>query len=212
MPDKKHILVYGDSLTWGIVPATRERHAFDERWPQVVQTEMGDGVRITTEAIPGRTTVWDDPFRTGRNGRKDFMMVLQSHAPVDLVVIMLGLNDLQKIYPGGAAEAAKGVGLIAGDGLNHVGDGQPSAPKVIIIAPTLLVDCENMFPVMAGGAPESLLLARELELVAKDLGCGFFDVSKLVKASTDDGVHLDRDNTIALGKVLVEPIRKALEG
>lgn len=211
MPNRKHILVYGDSLTWGIIPATRNRHALNDRWPQVVEAGLSQKVRITTEAIPGRTTVWDDPFRTGRNGRADFLMLLQSHATVDLVVIMLGINDLQTVYPAGAGEAAHGVEMIARDALGHIGDAQDTPPKVLIVAPPVLVESDNPFPVMIGAEPESAKLAGELEQVARLLGCDFFDTSATIKASRDDGVHLDRENTIALGKALIDPVRTALD-
>ena len=208
---QKHVLVYGDSLTWGLVPATRNRYPLNERWPQVTEKHLGGTVRITTEAVPGRTTVWDDPFRKGRNGRADFLMLLLSHAPVDLVVIMLGINDLQKLYPAGAAQAAKGVGLIARDALDYTGDGQPYPPGVLIVAPTLVREDIDFFPEMEGAADASRKLARELEKTANELGCSYYNASNAVTASQLDGVHLDRDETIELGRLLVEPVRLALE-
>lgn len=211
MANRRHILVFGDSLTWGIVPATRQRHGFDDRWPQVLEAALADQVRVTTEAIPGRTTVWDDPFRGGRNGRADFLMLLESHATVDLVVILLGVNDLQTVYPAGASEAAHGVEMIARDALGHVGDAQDTPARVLVVAPPVLVDTDTPFPVMVGAQDESAKLAGELEKTAHLLGCGFFDASNIVRASADDGVHLDRENTIALGKALIEPVRTALE-
>src|SRR4029453_18266911 len=67
----KQILVYGDSLSWGIVPGTRERHPFGVRWPgrlETVLTARGSPVRVIEDCLNGRRTVWDDPFKPGRNG------------------------------------------------------------------------------------------------------------------------------------------------
>ena len=211
MPNRKHILVFGDSLTWGIIPGTRERHALNDRWPQVVGAALSEKVRVTTEALPGRTTVWDEPFRDDRNGKKSFFMLLQSHAPVDLVVLMLGVNDLQTLYPAGAVQAAKGVGLMAQQAINHIGDGQAFTPKVLIVSSPLLVESDNAFDVMVEAVEDVKNLAAELQKVSVELGCGFFDVTEVCKASEDDGIHLDKENTIALGKALVAPISEILE-
>ena len=66
-----HILIYGDSLTWGIVPNTRRRLPFEERWPGVLEAQLiaaGKRIRIIEDCLNGRRTVWDDPFKPGRNG------------------------------------------------------------------------------------------------------------------------------------------------
>ena len=65
------ILVYSDSLTWGIIPNTRERLSFDDRWPGVMENILNDKVRtyrVIENCLNGRRTVWDDPFKPGRNG------------------------------------------------------------------------------------------------------------------------------------------------
>lgn len=67
----QHILVYGDSLSWGIVPTTRQRLAFDQRWPGVMEQRLlaqGERVRVSEDCLNGRRTVWEDSFRPGRNG------------------------------------------------------------------------------------------------------------------------------------------------
>ena len=69
----KQILVYADSLSWGIVPGTRQRQPFDRRWPGVLENRLNrpdSRVRIIEDCLNGRRTVWDDPFKPGRNGSK----------------------------------------------------------------------------------------------------------------------------------------------
>src|SRR5947208_809058 len=65
------ILVYADSLTWGIIPNTRNRLPFEERWPGVVENKLnasGHNLRLIEDCLNGRRTVWDDPFKPGRKG------------------------------------------------------------------------------------------------------------------------------------------------
>ena len=84
----QQILVYSDSLSWGIIPTTRKRLAFDARWPGVMEltlVERGYSVRVIEDCLNGRRTVWEDPF--------------EIHSPLSLVMLMLGTNDLQSMHP-----------------------------------------------------------------------------------------------------------------
>jgi lysophospholipase L1-like esterase len=91
----KTILCYGDSNTWGYIPGTGERYASHVRWPGVLQNALGNGYVIIEEGLCGRTTVWDDPIEEYRSGKEYLIPCLKSHAPLDLVVLMLGSNDLK---------------------------------------------------------------------------------------------------------------------
>jgi hypothetical protein len=65
----KTLMSFGDSITWGQDPATRERMPYEMRWPGVLQLAMGDRLRVIEEALCDRTTIWDDPYVEGRNGK-----------------------------------------------------------------------------------------------------------------------------------------------
>jgi lysophospholipase L1-like esterase len=104
---KQHVLCYGDSLSWGIIPGTRGRHAHDKRWPMVLQGLLGQETRVIEECLNGRTTAWNDPFRPGRCGQELLLPLLQSHSPLDLVVVFLGTNDLQAMYGVGRCVAGR---------------------------------------------------------------------------------------------------------
>ena len=93
----KQILVYGDSLTWGIVPGTRNRFEFDARWPGILEVELntrGNRIRVIEDSLNGRRTVWDDPFKPGRNGLVGLAQCIESHSPLALVILVLGRNQL----------------------------------------------------------------------------------------------------------------------
>src|SRR5262245_57049020 len=94
------ILVYGDSMSWGIVPLSRKRFPFESRWPGVMQIHlnaMGLDVHVIEDCLNGRRTVWDDPFKAGRNGLEGLGQRIEVNSPLDLVILMLGTNDFQSM-------------------------------------------------------------------------------------------------------------------
>src|ERR1044072_6879303 len=97
----QQVLVYGDSLSWGIVPLTRRRLPFEERWPGVMERALssaGHPVRILEDCLNGRRTVGDDPFKPGRRGLDGLAQRIEMHSPLALVILMLGTNDLQSMH------------------------------------------------------------------------------------------------------------------
>jgi len=92
------ILIYSDSLTWGIIPDTRARLPFDERWPGVLENKLnasGPRIRVIEDCLNGRRTAWDDPFKRGRNGLEGLAQRIEINSPLSLVILMLGTNDFQ---------------------------------------------------------------------------------------------------------------------
>ena len=109
------VLVYADSLSWGIIPNTRERFAFDRRWPGVMELELcksGRSVRVIEDCLNGRRTVWDDPYKPGRNGLMGVEQRIEVNSPLSLVIVMLGTNDFQAVHQLGPWQSAQGVSAI----------------------------------------------------------------------------------------------------
>ncbi len=137
----RQILVYGDSLTWGIIPLTRKRLEFARRWPGVLERELasrGAAVRVLEDCLNGRRTVWDDPFKPGRNGLVGLAQRVEMHAPLSLVVLMLGTNDFQVMHAHDAWMSAQGIAaLVHAIRTAPIEPGMP-VPPVLIVAPPLL--------------------------------------------------------------------------
>ena len=96
----KTIMCYGDSNTWGFMPKlempdveSKNRYPWDVRWTGKLQAMLGSDYRVLEEGLNGRTTMFDCPMEDHRNGLNDIDVALLTHAPIDLVVIMLGTND-----------------------------------------------------------------------------------------------------------------------
>ncbi len=201
------VLCYGDSLTWGSRPDGQGRHRWDVRWPTVLGAGL-DGVEVIAEGLRGRTTAHETGDSPGNpNGVAILPTLLHSHAPLDAVVVMLGLND---IYFGfGPDRAARGLRRIT-----EVIQGHPwrvegaKAPAVLLVAPPRMVEAPGITPGMIQG---SHMLADAVRSVAGLCGAAFFDAGAVAKCDPGDGVHLDADNTRAIGSGLVRPMRVLLE-
>ena len=212
----KTILAFGDSLTYGANPIPGgPRHAYEDRWPTALERGLGDAARVIAEGLGGRTTVHDDWFDTAdRNGARILPTLLASHSPLDLVIIMLGTNDLKPFHGRTAQEAANGVRRLVQIVRGHYQKPADTMPKIILVSPPHIIhsDHPEMIPHFGGRAvvAESQELARWYKLRADEYGCTFFDAATVAKADPADGVHLDAANTRAIGEGLVPVVKSVL--
>lgn len=209
----KTVLCYGDSLTWGLDAATGGRHELADRWPSVLQAALGDGVQVIAEGLNGRTTAYDDDTAAAdRNGVRLLPTVLSTHAPLDLVIIMLGTNDMKKRVAGRAIDARVGMGRLVEIVRHHAWPLDTETPDVLIVAPPVVRDTgDPVFAAMFAGAPEeSAMLASYYADLADETECGFYDAANVAETTPIDGVHLDAENTRAIGKGLAPVVRVML--
>ena len=210
MQHEKTILCYGDSNTWGYNPATQGRYARDERWTGVLRQELGEGYVVIAEGLNGRTTVWDDPIEEYRNGKEYLIPCLRSHMPVDLVVIMLGTNDLKARFSVPACDVAAGAGVLVD--IVAQSDTGPSggAPEVLLVAPPPFADLGEFAEMFGGGKEKSTRLSRHFRLVADERGCALLDAAGVIASSELDGIHLDRAEQRKLGLAIAGRVREML--
>jgi lysophospholipase L1-like esterase len=211
----RSILVYADSLSWGIVPGTRRRLPFEQRWPGVLEhalTATGETVRVLEDCVNGRRTVFEDPYKPGRNGLAGIAERLEAQSPLALVILMLGTNDFQSMHPHVAWHSAQGIAALVGAiRAAPIEPGMP-IPPVLVVAPPPFDDPRGpLAPKFAGAAAKSAGLAAAFASVAAELGCAFFDAGSVTPASRVDGIHLDADQHGVLGRALVAAVRPLLE-
>ncbi|MET3925391.1 SGNH/GDSL hydrolase family protein [Devosia sp. 2618] len=213
----KTILAFGDSLTFGANPVKDgPRHAYEDRWPSTLERALGGDVRVVAEGLGGRTTVYDD-FTTAadRNGGRILPTLLSSHEPLDLVIIMLGTNDLKPTICGSALWASYGMRRLTQITRGQFfGLGTP-VPQVLLVAPphaceTDNVDVSDHFGGLYHMIGESKLFAKHYLRQATDWSTGFFDAATVAKASPIDGIHLDAANTSAIGEGIAPVVKKVL--
>ena len=200
---KQHVLCYGDSLSWGIIPGTRGRHAHDKRWPMVLQGLLGPETRVIEECLNGRTTAWNDPFRPGRCGQELLLPIIQSHSPLDLVIVFLGTNDLQAMYGVGAYESSLGAAAIVDAIQSSRPEPMERAPRVLLVSPPRIIRPNGpMEQKFRGAEDKSKAFPAWYRIIATSKQCGFFDAAEVIQPSAVDGVHLDeaqhRDFAVAI--------------
>lgn len=210
----KTVLCYGDSLTWGANAETGARHAYEDRWPSVLQKGLGHGVRVIPEGLNGRTTVYDDHTADcDRNGARVLPTILHTHAPVDLVIVMLGTNDLKPVFANNSVIVGHGVKRLVEIVRHHAWQVETEGPEILIVSPPALSETDHALlgPMFAGRIAESQNLASVYRDLADELGCGFFDAGSVARTTPVDGVHMDAENTRAVGRGL-EPIVRMMLG
>ena len=211
---KQHILCYGDSVSWGIIPGTRGRHAYESRWPGMLQGLLGPNVRVIEECLNGRTTAWNDPFRPNRSGQDLLLPLIQSHSPLDLVIVFLGTNDLQAVYGVGAYESSLGAAALVDAIQSSRPEPMGRAAKVLLVSPPRIVrPCGTMEQKFRGAEVKSKEFSTWYRLTATNKQCGFFDSADAIQPSTVDGVHLDelqhRQFAVAIHPVVLSMLAEA---
>jgi lysophospholipase L1-like esterase len=208
------IVCYGDSNTHGSDPAGGRRLARDVRWPGIVRALLGDGYEVIEEALGGRATVFDSPLSPGRNGRDYLLPCLWSHEPVDLVIIMLGTNDLKRFYRLTADEIASGAGVLVDMARQSLAGPDDTPPAVLLIAPVPLGPATDRSELWGFGQAreESRRLAARYRIVAEERGVRFLDAGSVAEVSPLDGVHLDSGAHRRLGEAVAAVVPEILPG
>lgn len=208
------ILAFGDSLTWGADPETGDRHAYADRWTSSLASALDGTAQVIAEGLGGRTTCFDDHAAPNeRNGVRTLPMLLGSHYPLDLVIIMLGTNDLKPQLCGFANGALGGMRRLVQQVRLYPWKAGITAPQVLIVAPPACrLTTDGRPPAQNRSIEEARKLAPLYEALSRELNIEFFDAGSVAQASSADGVHMDAANTRALGEALAPVVRAMLAG
>lgn len=205
------ILAFGDSLTWGYDAATGGgRHPATGRWPEVLAEALG--ATVIPEGLPGRSTAFDDHCGAAdRNGARALPGILASHQPLDLVIVMLGTNDLKPYVCGTAEGAQAGLRRLLSILRDWAWAPGCRAPQVLVVAPPGLARLETTGRWPANlNAGDCARLPGLYAAAAVEFGVEFADMSLVAQASPLDGVHLDAEETAAIGRALAPRVAAML--
>ncbi len=204
------ILFFGDSLTWGFDAKTGKRFPDDIRFTGIIREHFSE-IRIIEEGLKGRTNSFDDSIEEWRNGYKALPMLLNSHDPLDLVVIMLGTNDCKRKFNCSAGEIAaalaKNIRIIR---TPSFWDGEKVPDILIVCPPEISTDykgtkMEEQFNKWSRKVSHKL--PKEYQRIAKEYGCAYLDANEVTAVSSTDGVHLDEKGHKELADALEAKIR-----
>jgi lysophospholipase L1-like esterase len=206
----KTVLCYGDSNTWGAIPGTKDRLSIHERWPGVLREKLGDGYHVIEEGLCGRTSIWVDEVCQYRTGRDYLLPCLDTHAPVDLLVIMLGTNDLKTRFHLPVEDIARGLSVLLEMAAKcNFGTGG-DAPQILVIAPPEIVEISENQAQFFDALARSQKFSGLYGAYAKQFGAHFLDAGKYVKSSLIDGIHLDVGAHEVLGRKVAEVAKTIL--
>ena len=222
--ERIEILCYGDSNTWGCIgkwvdsDEPSARYDADTRWPTVLQKELGEAFHVIEEGLGGRTTIYVHPTEPWKNGEPYLLPCLYAHRPLDLVVIMLGTNDLQIKKDITAEELPIGISRLVDIVQAHRTPGRGvQPPKILILAP---IEVRPSAPEGRTGVYSkfrcdigrnlSLMFPQVYEQVAKEKGCYFLNAQEFAQPGPADGVHFDAESHIRLGRAVAQFIRNEI--
>ena len=208
----RSVLCYGDSNTYGQASADEPDNRYGplERWPGIMRAALGPGWLVIEEGLSGRTTVHDDPIEGAHlNGRRYLKPCLISHRPLDVIILMLGTNDLKIRFNSPVNEIATGVRALIED-IRAIAPGRDGQMPELILAspPPVLRDLRGWEPVFEGAYEKSRGLAAAYEAVADLMEVHFFDAGSCAESSEIDGFHLGLDGHRRLGQAFAEQVHQ----
>ena len=205
----KNILCFGDSNTYGLRPDNGDRYSSDERWTGILSSKLGsEDYRIVEEGLCGRTTVFEDRTRIGRNGSLYLPVFLESHYPIDTVVLMLGTNDCKSVYNASATVIGRGIEILLKQIRSYKAD-----MEIVLVSPIHLGEKVWQDRYDPEFDTKSIATSKELKAVFKKLAeeydCKFLAASDVAKPSEMDQEHLDKNAHKQLAEAIYNTLKVA---
>lgn len=209
----KTVMCFGDSNTHGYpsrpLVTGALRYPFAARWTSVAQSALGADYHIIPEGLNGRTTVHDDPIEgIYKNGSRMLMGLLETHTPLDAVVVMLGTNDLKARFGLNGADIARGVGTLLKTIQDFSLDRGPI--KMLVVCPPPILEVGAYQDYFVGGAAKSKTMAKDYKTIADLYGAAFLNAGAHIQSSDGDGIHFDAPEHQILGKAIAAELKALL--
>lgn len=213
--NRKKILVFGDSNSWGYNPCNKrpfppyEQWEDGIRWTDVMQDRLGDGYLVLTDGLCGRTASAKDDIEPYTCGREQIIPALRSRSPLDLLVLMLGSNDLKVRYGYTAYDVAQSVGMVVETALTAKDAFYDCRPNVLLLCPPPLGDLRRSFFALEfqGSEETSKRMAPFFEIVAARYQTAYLNVGEYARFSDSDGLHLEADQHLRLGEAVAAKVK-----
>lgn len=213
-PHATRILCYGDSNTWGADPELKgNRFNADTRWTGVAQTILGDSFDIIEEGLSSRTTDLEYGAKPGRNGKPYFVPCLETHNPLDIIIVMLGTNDLKiEFGPRSAAEIATALKGYIDDIHARAKTASGVTPRIVLMSPAIIDQTKPGFAIYKERGfynEQSASISRELaaatQALAMQQDCDFLDAASVASVGSD-AIHITKQGHAALGRFVAQKV------
>lgn len=206
------ILCYGDSNTWGYISGSdHQRYGENERWTKILEKKLGRNFEIIEEGLNSRTLISNDerPGKEGKNGFQYLIPCLDTHDPIDLVILMIGTNELKSVYN----KTSKDIGNMLEEYfvktiLGRKSQIKNSYPKLLIVTPPIVNEEANYSKKVnkyVGATQKSKELDDIYRDIAEKYNCYF--VSNEGLTTGIDGIHLTKESHELLANKLYSKIQ-----
>lgn len=206
-----NILCFGDSNTFGTNPSGG-RWPRDKRWTGILQQRLGPGAYVIEEGLGGRTTAIEDPLESDKNGKRHLPVLLRSHRPLDLVVIMLGTNDMKHRFAMLPADIAMGAAQLGSLVETYPYGPAYPVPRVMLISP-ILIGADVANSPFSGFSQDAVETSRALAPLyaahCKAHGWIYVNAAQYARPSARDSLHMEEADHRALAKIVEARIREA---
>ena len=206
----KSVLCYGDSNTYGFDPSTGFRYAENVRWTGRLQSLLGPEYKVIEEGCNGRTTVFEDPVEGWKTGLSYLRPCLNTHKPVDIVIMMLGTNDLKEVFHASAEDIARGVETLVRNIKEFSSSKQGFVPEIILVSPAEIGDGIRNSGFYGSFTESAVERSREFpkwyKKVADENGCIFVNAAEYIQPSSIDSVHLAPEAHATLAEILYKEL------
>ncbi len=208
-PQALRVLCFGDSNVWGRSGKSIERYPVNVRWTGILQEKLGNAYEIIEEGLRSRLTDFDDddPQFPGRNGLAYLRPCLESHNPLDIIILWIGTNNFKTRFKQDAPMVAQSIGHIVDVVKTVAHTQQRTTPRVILISPPVVREKHLPNNQFSGAGEKSKHLGKYVEEMAKRLGCDFIDMAQHVQAGDADGVHLEPDQHPIVADIMYRKIK-----
>lgn len=207
----KTIVCFGDSNTWGHSPSEIARHPFEKRWTSKLQQKLGAKYFIIPEGLNGRTTAFEDAIEKDKNGYRHLQTILETHKPLDLIIIMLGTNDLKSRFYVSAQEIAWSAGNLIDLTLRSTAGIDNKHPEILFIAPPVIKDSQPFNFMLEGAIEKSKDMGFHYKSIAKEYKVPFLDASDIVESSPKDGIHWEESEHEKFATAVAKEITTILD-
>jgi lysophospholipase L1-like esterase len=212
------LLCFGDSNTHGTMPFARvdephHRHDADTRWPCVAARHLGPDWTLVEEGLPGRTAQFADPvIGPHMDGRIGLRIALESHGPIDVLVLMLGTNDVKAMFGATPDMVTAGIAALLNIARAPEVQARHGGFRILLICPPPVEEVGCLAGMFWGGREKSLALPERYRALAAALGAAFLDAGEVIRVSQLDGVHYGAKEHAALGAAAATAVAALSDG
>ncbi len=205
----KGILCFGDSNTYGLIPGEQGRFEWGIRWSSILDEHVRKkGYRVIEEGLCGRTTIFNDAYRRGRKGTELLPVLLETHSPIDIVILMLGTNDCKMVYGARPERIGEGVEELVEQIQSFDSDIQ-----IVLVSPIALG--REVWKYDVEFNQHSVEVSRKLpevyREVARKRGLEFMAASDYANPSSVDQEHMDAENHGFFAEAISRKIESMVE-